>query len=389
AINYAAASPVTARKGGFSASQVRGNIYPKHGAAATAKTYAKFGVALPDYLAAALNSSNVERRQTGSVEAQPMSYDEAYACQVDIGTPAQTFNLDFDTGSADLWVANSLTPVLTGGAGYNPGGSNTSQATTDTWQIQYGDGSSAGGTVYKDVVSIGGISYPEQAVEVAVLESSQFLQQSTFSGLVGLAFSSLNTASPTKQNTFFDNIKMTLDAPIITADLKHRAPGSYDFGFINQSKYAGEIVYTPVDNSGGFWKFTATGYQIGSDQFRSASIPGIVDTGTSLLYLPNDIVQNYYHAIDGSKNSPDNGGWVFPCNNVLPNFSFGVGNGALMSIPGDYLNYASNSDGSCYGGLQDSSDIGFAIFGDVALKASFVVFDGSESPRLGWANKPL
>lgn len=44
---------------------------------------------------------------------------------------------------------------------------------------------------------------------------------------------------------------------------------------------------------------------------------------------------------------------------------------------------------SCFGGLQSSSAIGINIFGDVALKAAFVVFDGASTPRIGWASKNL
>lgn len=40
----------------------------------------------------------------------------------------------------------------------------------------------------------------------------------------------------------------------------------------------------------------------------------------------------------------------------------------------------------CYGGIQSSADIGINIFGDVALKAAYVVFNG-ETPSLGWAQK--
>lgn len=126
-------------------------------------------------------------------------------------------------------------------------------------------------------MTVGGVSYASQAVESAEKVSSEFTEDTASDGLLGLAFSSINTVQPTPQNTFFDNVKSSLSQPLFAAALKHNAPGVYDFGFTDSSKYTGSITYTDVDNSQGFWGFTVDSYSIGSDS-TSDSISGIAGT---------------------------------------------------------------------------------------------------------------
>lgn len=64
------------------------------GPSSVAKTYAKYGKAVPAVIAAAAANND------GTVTASPEEYDSEYLCPVSIG--GQTLNLDFDTGSSDL-----------------------------------------------------------------------------------------------------------------------------------------------------------------------------------------------------------------------------------------------------------------------------------------------
>ena len=258
-----------------------------------------------------------------------------------------------------------------------------------SWRISYGDGSGASGKVYADKVTVAGVTATSQAVEAATSVSAQFAQDQNTDGLLGLAFSSINTVSPTPQKTFFDTVKSSLAKQLFAVNLKYHAAGTYDFGFIDSTKYTGAITYVPVDNSQGFWGFSATGYKVGSSAAVRGEIDGIVDTGTTLIYVDDSIVDDYYSNVDGAENDSNQGGYVFPCSATLPSFSITVG-GVAQTVPGRFINYSPVSSGSstCFGGIQSNSGVGFNIFGDIFLKSKYVIHDVSTgSPRLGFAQQ--
>lgn len=143
--------------------------------------------------------------QTGNVPAEDSQNDSQYLCPVTVGTPGKTFTLDFDTGSADLWIWSTELPQSTTNgtkhAVFDPTTSSTFQNLADSsWQIGYGDGSSASGTVGTDTVNIGGLVIQKQAIELANTLSESFTSDSS-DGLLGLAWGSINTVQPSPVQT--------------------------------------------------------------------------------------------------------------------------------------------------------------------------------------------
>lgn len=193
-----------------------------------------------------------------------------------------------------------------------------------TWGISYADGSGASGVCGTDTVTVGKTTVKKQCIELANKISSTFVSDAS-DGLVGLAFSSINTVQPQPQSTFFDNAKDDLDSPLFAAYLPNNADGEYDFGYIDASKHSGTIEYASVDDSNGFWEYPSTSYKIDSTVHSQSGYTGISDTGTSIILMGDSAVDAYYAKVEGASYSSSQGGYVFPCSATLPSLSFKVG----------------------------------------------------------------
>jgi aspergillopepsin I len=57
-----------------------------------------------------------------------------------------------------------------------------------TWQVNYQDKSTVHGKVFRDKVTIGSLTVPNQAVEAAAMISSRWTHDTAADGILGLAF---------------------------------------------------------------------------------------------------------------------------------------------------------------------------------------------------------
>lgn len=192
--------------------------------------------------------------------------------------------------------------------------------------------------------------------------------------------------TPTQRTTLFDTSLSSLAAPLFTANLKRGAPGTYNFGYIDNAQYTGAITYTALTSTA-FWQINLSGYAVGSKPFKTQSVTAIVDTGSTLLILPQSIVNDYYSNISGARYSTSWGSYLYPCKSIIPDFTFGADK-YRGKIPGAYMTFAQINATHCYGGLQSNGGSSLSILGDILIKAQFIVFDAGNK-RLGFAAKNL
>ena len=89
---------------------------------------------------------------------------------ITVGMPQQLFTVDFDTGSADLFLPGPKCITCQGHSVYDPSRSQTAHGLGDGFTLQYGDGSAVTGWQFEDTVSIAGLQVsPERNLARTIL----------------------------------------------------------------------------------------------------------------------------------------------------------------------------------------------------------------------------
>lgn len=224
-----------------------------------------------------------------------------YYLELMIGTPPQTLNILVDTGSSNFAVAGAPDPYVT--TYYHSNRSSTYQSLHLGVTVRYTQGSWTGVLGTDDVRFPRGLNGTFVVNIASILESeSFFMPQINWQGILGMAYRAL--AKPSSSvDTFFDSLVEQLKIPNIFsmqmcgAGLPTTSTGnnggSLVMGGIEPSLYTGDIWYTPITEEWYYQvevlKFEVGGQNLNLDCTEYNSDKAIVDSGTTLLRLPDKV----------------------------------------------------------------------------------------------------
>lgn len=328
-----------------------------------------------------------------------------------LGTPGQNLTLQLDTGSSDIWVPASNASVCskprTEGCSFgtfNPGQSSTFEIVRPgQFNISYVDGSSSVGDYFTDVFEIGGATLKNMTMGLGLETDIPY-------GLVGVGYAVNEAIVGTTQSlsSIYPNlpVQMVNEGLINTVayslwlnDLDANS-GSILFGGIDTEKYKGELtrieIYPTAPKIFTSFLVALTSLEgvspSGSDTLTSETfpIPVVLDSGTTLSYLPTDLARQVWKEV-GAIYSSDFGAAVLPCNmrNSKGYFSFGFAgpSGPRINVTMDELVldvtsgrppvFASGrykGQDVCEFGIQNFSSAPY-LLGDTFLRSAYVVYD--------------
>jgi len=332
-----------------------------------------------------------------SMDARSMAHMKAshaseYYGQVLVGNPGQEFLVVFDTGSGNLLVpsvdcedescklhrryssANSTTAHEVGFASND--GPVGKDGDRDVVTITFGTGEMSGVFV-KDKVCIGDICTVANIVAATEMSDEPF-SFVPFDGILGLALDDMSEAPK------FNIIDAMIQQKVLRHNLfavyfgKGREDSEITFGTYKEDLMASPLIWADVSVKG-YWQVAMADIALGNapQKLCKGGCQAAVDTGTSLLAGPTDIITSLTQSLNVSSD----------CSNYasLPLLGFIVNGYVLNLEPSDYVD---KDDTGCSVGLM-SLDVPppkgpLFIFGDPFLRKFYTVFD-REKFRVGFA----
>ncbi|KAJ7588116.1 aspartic peptidase A1 [Mycena floridula] len=330
-----------------------------------------------------------EKRSSGTNLMVNQNYDSSFYGSLAIGTPAVSYNVILDTGSADLWIADSSCQSGCDGIQtFDSSASSTFATQNKNFGITYGSGA-ASGQLGTDTVQMAGFSVSAQVLALCDTVSSGLLT-SPVSGLLGLAFSTISSSGATP---FWENLVQSgaWDTPAMAFQLTRyiddeqaqelEPGGSFTMGFLNSSFYTGDVDYNSIpDGKTSYWTQTISSITVQGSSITLSSDSdayAAIDTGTTLVGGPATDIAAIYAQIPGSAAGTGNydGYYTYPCDTTVDvTMAFGGKSWSISSA--DFLLAQLNKD-TCLGAffeLATGSSAPSWIVGDTFLKNVYSVF---------------
>ena len=175
-----------------------------------------------------------------------------YFGTVSIGSPPQSFQVIFDTGSSNLWVpkvgcSHCGIPFIGQKSKYDHAKSSSYTEDGADFEIMYGSGSVSGFFSSDDVtladdLIINGQRFAE-IQDAGGLGVAYSLGK--FDGILGLGFTSISIDGTT---TPFENLikQNKVDQPVFSFYLGDNGPGELTFGGYDSSKFEGDLEFVKV-----------------------------------------------------------------------------------------------------------------------------------------------
>jgi cathepsin D len=307
-----------------------------------------------------------KRATSASIQTINQQSDSSYLGSLSIGTPPQSFHLVLDTGSSDLWVADtSCTSCDPSTPLFNPSKSSSNNLVDSSTTIRYGSGT-VRGRIEQDVVSMANFSVQTQTF-LAVDELTDGLLEGSASGILGLAFSAI---ASTHSTPFWQALGSQLSASEMAfyltrfnddSSAKDEEPGGvFTLGGTNSSLFTGDIEFLNMPSgTPTFWLLTMSAITVQGQSVQistgNAALAAI-DTGTTLIGGPTADVNAIWAAVPGSAAVENQQGFFsFPCStSVQVTLSFG-GKAWPISTTDMNLGQISRGSSQCLGAIFDLS----------------------------------
>eukprot|EP00933_Yihiella_yeosuensis_P027704 TRINITY_DN2159_c0_g1_i3.p1 TRINITY_DN2159_c0_g1~~TRINITY_DN2159_c0_g1_i3.p1 ORF type:complete len:779 (+),score=194.10 TRINITY_DN2159_c0_g1_i3:88-2424(+) len=308
----------------------------------------------------------------------------AYWGSISVGSPPQEFKVIFDTGSGNLILPSTKCTGrgCTVHKRYDPSQSSSAEQVTNengegSTEITFGTGDVTG-DYYKDKFCVADSLCSDIRFIASTEQSESPFSSTPFDGILGLGFKDLSMG---QGFNILDDLyeKNALPQGTFSVFLTEDGSSELTFGGFKQERLASDVVWSKVTHES-YWQVAVDDIYINNQESSLCGAAGCqvaVDTGTSMLAGPSDLVQ----ALDQKIGARED------CSNYdsLPNIGFMVSGKVLNLAPEDYMDKDGNSCQFSLMALDVPPPRGpLFIFGDPFLRRFVTIYDKS-GPAVGFA----